>query len=219
MSNSSPVTEKRNIQRQPPDLFRALPASCLSPPSVSPGPRGAPHAGLQCWSQLCCPLLGHCWWPKSDTWVQSTQTDTQPCLQDTFPRRSFILCNSLFLFSWGLIIKPSQNRVVFSAHLMQSIKGWQRAPSSVGTSVPCTSSELCSFLQQLRTLPGKWEAPCMNLQRVWPYMNSLVHKCRQTFTPAQGSRQGWGQNNSHCEICVCHSQALLLIPASHQKKV
>lgn len=219
MSNSSPVIEKRNVQRQPPKLCRALPASCLSPPSMSPGPRSVPQTGLQGWSWLCCPLLCHCWWPKR--WYLSAEpSDRHIALpKGHLHKEKLHPLQFLILFSWGLIIKPSQNRVVFSAHLMQSIKGWQRAPSSVGTSVPCSSSELCSLLQELRTLPGNWEAPCMNMQRVWPYMDSLDHKHRQTFTPAQGSRQGWDQSNSHCEICVCHSQAQLLIPASHQKKV
>lgn len=47
----------------------------------------------------------------------------QPCLRDTFPRRSFFLCNFLSLFVWDLMIKPSKQSYAQCSCLMESKKG------------------------------------------------------------------------------------------------
>ena len=64
------------------------------------------------------------------------------------------------------------------------------------TSVPCSSQQLRSSLQQQRTLRADWRAPCVSLHRGSPCTDSLTRQCRQTSTHAQGSLQSRGQNNS-----------------------
>lgn len=77
-----------------------------------------------------------------------------------------------------------------------SSRGWQRAPSSVGLLSPAAPhrSALCSNNHGPSEVTDR--LPASACTGVHFYMDSLIQQRRLSPTPAQGSLQGWVQNNS-----------------------